>query len=129
MRELKHCYVFYELPEAEREAMIGVPFREQGRGAVYVPIGIGTGFNYGVYQGLLCVQETWQHVHQGRCRKAFAVTAVSPDDYDLSLLFEGPAVTRRWDVIAFLTSRKWRGSYYEVLQRVQQFIGAGEFDD
>jgi hypothetical protein len=139
MREFARDYDFYELPEDERQAMVGdcfVDLSEKGeKGApprFYFPIGLseqGSWNNYGRRQGVLCVSPLWPKRvwEKGKSKVAgrwFKVYAFSPDDLDLSLSFDDPTPELRERVLDIVRQMpKDEVEYLECLEFIQSYVG------
>lgn len=99
---------FYELPDAVRASLVGVPYQCPTYPLVqYLPVSLneqGTNQNYGRREGLIRISPVWNVEKDERKRTRaerkrygnrdyrppdpwFHVSAESPDDYDLSLRF------------------------------------------
>ena len=126
-------YDFYELPEAERKAMVGQPFQVRGKRTIsdtlYFPVDLHPDdFNYGAPQGLIFV--TAPRDVPGH-RNWFRVGVCSPDDLDKDLDFSGEdtAQVNKWrqQAIDFLSDpTNMRGVFYDdVLNFIQELTGAG----
>ena len=126
MRTLKNRWDFYKLAENERLAMIGVPFMEEGRQALYFPVDLHPDeFNYEAPQGLIFVTEIFPN---DGAQNWFRVGVCSPDDIDKDLDFDSPeSPQHRAQAIEFLSDpTNLRGVFYDdVLNMIQELVGAG----
>jgi hypothetical protein len=123
---------FYELPEAERIALIGERF-EDHRGHLFFIVGLNEDeySNYGRKQGIIFVTQIYD-TNDGR-KNWFRIGVQSPDDLDMdldvcNLPLEETVKLRDLSIeILFSLSKVPNHFYIGILRYIQASIGCGTF--
>lgn len=144
MITLDNIYDFYKMTDENAEQLVGQVIEEAERvkqkpsakrnnpqppkkWAVYFPISLNNpNFNYGKKCGLIGVSNVFDHYQHHT--PYFRVYAMSPDDLDLGITYEGEkAHELRQKVYDFMLSLPFENtSYKEVLELVVDHVGCGE---
>lgn len=91
---------FYNLPESDRESLVGKSFEEE-KGGLYFVLDLSPNeFNYGMKQGLICVSPIITIFKL----PFFKVYVCSPDDLDIDVCFDDDEIKFRDEVIRFIES-------------------------
>lgn len=132
---IDNIYDFYGFEESKRKSLIGITIKEitkfKNREIVrlYFPIQLTQEcFNYGIQEGLIYLSETSKSKTDNS--KWFGVSAFSPDDLDLSLIFQNKECQIRQEVIDFIKKiQKNETTYKKFLLKIQEHFKCGIISD
>lgn len=117
---------FYDLSKPERIEMIGSFFSYNNpiyKNKILFVLGLHENqFNYGIQQGLICISP----IRKSNYKKQFYMSAESPDDLDITLIFNEKETYLRQEIIAFLRKTKYKDVFYkEFFKNIQKQFNAG----